>query len=203
MSVPKIMFRYAYPLDEDRRSLFKNKNFGNYPEMQVVRDKTVEWQKLWDEFNIDNKIVKRIIELTGITLSRDIEVYVIGDGLTAMSTPFILPIMTQGSPRTNDGFIEVVVHELTHIFISSSDNNPRVKDYWQFLRETYKNEAVKTQNHIMIYAVVETILEEIFDKDKMRELIQVKNPEYQRAIDIVDEKSPELIIKEFKKLTSN
>ena len=111
--------------------------------------------------------------------------------------------MTQGSPRTNDGFIEVVVHELTHIFISSTDDKPQVKNYWHFLRETYKDEAVKTQNHIMVYAVVETILEEIFGKEKMRELIKVKNPEYQRAIDIVDEKSPIVIIEEFKKLTSN
>ncbi|MBI2627255.1 MAG: hypothetical protein HYW77_03390 [Parcubacteria group bacterium] len=203
MFIPKVIFLYAYPLDGNRRSLFKNKNFGNYPEMQTVKDKVGEWQKLWDKFNSDDKMVKRIIELTGVALSHDINVYVIGDGLTAMSTPFILPIMTQGSLRTNDGFIETVVHELTHIFISSTDDKPQVKNYWQFLRKTYKDEAVKTQNHIMVYAVVETILEEVFGKEKMRELIQIKNPEYQRAIDIVDKKSPAVIIEEFNKLTGN
>ena len=54
----------------------------------------------------------------------------------------------------------------------------------------------------MVHAVVHTILTEIFDKTKMRELINVTNPEYQRAIDIVDEQSPGKVIKEFKELTN-
>ena len=51
MFIPKIKFRYAYPLDQERRILFKNKNFGDYPVKELVIEKVEEWQKIWNKFN--------------------------------------------------------------------------------------------------------------------------------------------------------
>ncbi len=196
--IPKIIFRYAYPLDEDRRRLFKSKNLGDFPDRKTVEVKAREWQIVWDEFNQEDKIIRRMVELLGVSLSSYCEIYIFGNGLTPMSTPFIIPIMAEDGLRTNENLIGLVVHELSHKFASTEKS----EKYWQEINSKYKEEPVKTQNHIIVYAIIEIVLSEIFGKDRMRELIKANSPDYQKAIEIVDDVGPEDLIKEFRNLTN-
>jgi len=139
-----------------------------------------------------------MVELLGVSLSSYCEIYIFGNGLTPMSTPFIIPIMAEDGLRTNENLIGLVVHELSHKFASTEKS----EKYWQEINSKYKEEPVKTQNHIIVYAIIEIVLSEIFGKDRMRELIKANSPDYQKAIEIVDDVGPEDLIKEFRNLTN-
>ena len=39
MKIPKLYFKYAYPLDNERRQLFANKNLGEYPPFEIIKNK--------------------------------------------------------------------------------------------------------------------------------------------------------------------
>lgn len=201
MYIPKVIFKYAYPFDQGRRRLYKEKQLGDYPEADEVRKWVEEYRQIWSDYNKGDKIIKRIIELLGVTYPRDIEAYVFGTGMNPMSTPLLIPTVRKIGENSAEQFIELLVHELTHIFAASRDENPRVGKYWQEIREKYKDEPVLVQNHLIVYAVVEIILAEIFGKKKMRELIKVEDKDYQRSIELTDELGPNELIEEFKRLT--
>lgn len=201
MQIPKIIFKYAYPFDQNRRNLYKEKDLGNYPDTDQVRRRVDEYRNVWADFNKDDKIIKRIIEILGVSYPRDIEVFVFGTGMQPMSTPLLIPITGKRGDYTGDQFIELIVHELIHIFATGTQENPRLRNYWKVARETYKDEPVLVQNHLIVYAVVDFILTELFGREKMKELIEVESPDYQRAIEITEKLGPEKIIEEFKSLT--
>ena len=201
MNIPKVIFKYAYPFDQNRRDLYKERGWSDYPVTDQVRKRVEEYEALWADFNKDDKIIKRIIEFLGVNYPRDIEAYVFGTGMQPMSTPFLIPIIGKRGNYTGDQFIELIVHELIHIFAAGTQENPKLKNYWKIIRETYKDEPVLVQNHLIVYAVVETILTELFGKEKMKELIKVDSPEYQRSIELTEQLGPEKIIDEFKNLT--
>ncbi len=199
MFIPKVIFRYAYPFDEERRQLFLKKDLGSYPDGDIVRERANEWQSVWNSFNENDKTVRRLAELCGNTYPHDIEVYVFGDGMNPMSVPFLIPIMRRrGAERTNEELIEITVHELAHNFISVPENR-KASDV---LRSPYQDESISTKNHLLVYALVQIILSEIFGEEKMRILINLEDTNYQRAIDIVDEVGPENILQKFREAKS-
>lgn len=129
-------------------------------------------EKIWDEINKDDKVFKLLIETIGVNIPRDLEVYIIGTGLHTMSTPFIMPIVRRGEIKvTKDQFIETIIHEIIHRFIGCVvdvvgivENNRDVKKYWKIISKEYKDETVLTQNHVLVYAVLEIALLELFGK---------------------------------------
>lgn len=201
MNIPKIIFKYAYPFDQNRRNLYKERSWPDYPDAEQVRKRVEEYEAIWADFNKDDKIIKRIIELLGVSYPRDIEAYVFGTGMQPMSTPLLIPLSGKKDSYTDDQFIELIIHELSHIFAAGTQENPRLKNYWKTIRESYKDEPILVQNHLIVYAVVEIVLTELFGKEKMKELIKVESPDYQRSIELTEELDPEKIIDEFKSLT--
>lgn len=199
MNIPKLHLKYAYPLDRERRQLFADKNFGNYPSVEEVKNKVSEWKKIWNEINKDDKVFKLLIKTIGVNLQRDLEMHIFGAGLNAMSNPLIMPIVSRGGKNlTDDQFIETVIHEVVHRFVSNSENNTNIEKYWETIREEYKNETILTQNHIIVYTVLEIILSELFGTERLKDFINPKHPEYQRAIAIVAEKGVENLVKHFR-----
>jgi len=202
MTIPKLHLKYAYPLDGERRKLFADKNFGDYPSIEEVRNKVGEWKKLWSDINKDDKIFKLLIKTIGVTLPRDLEMYIFGTGLNAMSSPLIMPIIGRnGKKFTADEFIEIVIHEIIHRFVGDLENNGNIEKYWKTIREEYKDETILTQNHIIVYAVLEIVLSELFGKDKLKDFINSENPkhpEYQRAVATVAKKGARNLVKQFR-----
>jgi len=45
MTIPKLHFIYAYPLDVGRRQLWSDKNYGYYPSIEEIQNTIIEWKK--------------------------------------------------------------------------------------------------------------------------------------------------------------
>jgi hypothetical protein len=60
MNIPKLHLKYAYPLDRERRKLFADKNLGDYPSVEEVKNTVSEWKKIWSEINNDDKVFKLV-----------------------------------------------------------------------------------------------------------------------------------------------
>lgn len=197
--IPKLHFKYAYPLDRNRRQLFEEKNSGPYPSIEDVKAKIGEWRKVWDDLNADDRIFKLLIEITGVNLPRDLELCIYGAGLGAMSYPLIMPIARKnGEVIADDKFIRTAIHEIIHRLVADPENNAGVKEYWRAIKQEYAVESILTQNHIIVYAVLGKVLGEVFGKEKANGLMHSKTPDYERAIAIVAEKGAENLIEQFR-----
>src|SRR3989344_1932392 len=131
MTIPKLHLKYAYPLDTERRQLFADKNFGDYPSVEEVKSKVSEWKKIWSEINKDDKVFKLLIKTIGVNIPKVLEMHIFGAGLNAMSNPLIMPIVGRGGKKFNDNeFIETAIHEVIHRFVGDSQNNANIENYW-------------------------------------------------------------------------
>lgn len=199
MNIPKLLFYYAYPFDGGRRRLFLEKGLGLYPSRKEVMQKVGEYRALLEEVNKDDRVIKLLVEKSGTTLPRDLEVWVFGAGMNAMSSPFLVPAFKKvGVPFTRNQLIEMFIHETTHRFVGNSENNVGLIDYWKAVREEYANESSTTQNHIIVYALLSVVLRELFGDESLKDFINPNDPDYKRAVEIVAEKGAENLVKQFK-----
>lgn len=200
--IPQVVFKYAYPLDRNRRELYKQKELGRYPSQQRVKEEVNIWRKLWAEINEDDTVIKKIIDITGIIYPRDIEAFVIGGGMRAMSTPLILPV-TSLENRGESKRTELIIHEILHRFVGDREAVPRVGNYWDKVREKWADESKLTQNHIIIYALLIRILGDLTPDIDVKNTIHKEATNYFRALEIAREEDPDTIIAEFRELTDN
>lgn len=194
MEIPKVKFIYAYPFDVGRRNLYSERNLGYYPSIEEIKEKMSHWEKLWNETNANDKIILKLIELTKRTPERSLECYVFGGGINPMSTPFLMPIMSKDKVRSDEKFIDTMIHEILHIFVSGASK------YFEMIRSKYSKELVLTHNHIIIYAFLEKIYLDMFNS-KPVDFGTTGLPEgYLKAIEIVKEVGYENLIKEYQEL---
>lgn len=191
MQIPKVKFIYAYPLDNSRRSLYTVRNLGYYPSFEEIKEKMSLWEKLWNDANENDKIILRLTELTKKTPERSLECFIFGGGINAMSTPFLMPIMRRDKIRSDEMFIDTMIHEILHIFVAGSSK------YFEMIRNKYSEEAVSTHNHIIIYAFLEKIYLDMFNSKPVDYSATDLPVEYSRAIEIVREQGYENLIQEY------
>lgn len=183
------------------RKLFADKLEGEYPYMKEIYESIQKWQRIWNEINEDNKVIRRITEIIGITHPRDIEAFIIGGGLKVMSHPLILPVTsTRGVGSRKQ--IELILHEILHVIIGNSQENKDLKKYWNEVGEKYPEESKTTQNHIIIYAVLTKLLAEIIPDTDIKDLISADWTDYHRALEIAREEGPDEVIVEFRRLVN-
>lgn len=111
-----------------------------------------------------------------------------------MSTPFLIPLLDRdGKERSDEKIIDLVIHELLHIFLVTDNRR-----YWETVREKYSTEEMVCVNHIVLYAMMFVLYKEVFQKqpiDFCRENLPIG---YARAIEIVNQTGADLIIKEYR-----
>jgi hypothetical protein len=198
VTYPKLYLKYAGPLDEDRRALFLKKNLGFYPSPTEIKDVLQEWQETWNTINANDRVFHLLTSITGVTLTHDLEMYIFGTGLPAMSKPLMIPIIGKGDRKfTVNDFTELIIHELIHRFVGDVENNPGITSYWQQIRQEYSGESIKTQNHIIVYAVLEETISQLFDEESISSYINPPNQEYQVAVDIMRQKGRHALIQQF------
>jgi hypothetical protein len=193
MNIPSVTFIYAYPLDSGRRDLFEKKKFGPYPSFEEVRETKEHWERLWQKTDRDSVVIQKLIDVTHRVPRRALECFVYGRGLDAMSAPFLMSTVDgNGVGRSDKNFIETTIHELLHIFATTDTT-----DYWSMIREKYSQESRSTQNHIVIYAMLAKICQDLFHQ-MPQDFSRTDLPEgYKRAIDIVKDTGYEQIIAEY------
>lgn len=197
MNSLEVTFIYAYPLDVGRRRLFEEKSLGTYPSLKEVRETARRWEGLWKEVNKDNRVMEKVAEVSHRVPTRALECFVFGGGLNPMSTPFLMPVMARGgSMRTDENFVQTMIHELLHIFVTTDTDS-----YWTMVREKYASETPLTQNHIVIFAMLARVYQDLFGHmppDFSKEDL----PEgYAQAIKIVKEAGYGQVIAEYDVLT--
>ena len=88
--------------------------------------------------------------------------------------------------KNKNDFIDTLIHELIHQIIIQ--NREELKPYRKFLRKKFKNDSTVTQNHILLYAILEELHPLLFENQKRwnREVKRVStNPDYKRALEIL------------------
>lgn len=196
MNPPKVLFIYAYPLDQGRRALFEKNGLGKYPTIEEVQTRIKFLSQLWDEIENKHEIIKLLIELTGRTPERSLECFVYGMGLGAMSAPLLIPThKANAEVNSNEIFIETVIHELLHIFVTTQN-----KEYWEAVQKQYRNENPLCQNHIIVYAFLADICKKLFDATPLDFSHEELPPDYTKAINFVKEIGYEKLIEEYRSL---
>lgn len=195
MNLPKLSFIYAYPLDLELRQSFEERG-QVYPSQDEIRDVMKRWETMWQEANIQYDILKKLAVITERIPERNLECFIFGRGLKAKSTPFMLPIWNRQQEQWSDNkFIDLMIHELLHIFLAT-DNTV----YWQGVREKYANEEPVTQNHILLYAMLNQIYQDIWKTDPMDFSRDNLPLGYARAIELVKQKGYKELIEEYRVL---
>lgn len=165
-----------------------------YPSIQQVREGVERISELWNECNDKNQLIEIISKLTNRLPERNLECFIFGRGLSPMSTPFLIPLLDRdGKERSDEKIIDLVIHELLHIFLVTDNRR-----YWETVREKYSTEEMVCVNHIVLYAMMFVLYKEVFQKqpiDFCRENLPIG---YARAIEIVNQTGADLIIKEYR-----
>ena len=194
MTPLKLSFIYAYPLDRGRRGLFEEKGL-TYPSMEEVSNVLKHWEVLWIDTNAEKNILATLAELTGRVPERNLECFVFGAGLGAMSTPFLLPIWNKaGEQWSDEKFIDLVIHELLHMFLVTNN-----EQYWGSLKAKFSEEEPVCRNHILLYAMLYEIYQKLFNKEPIdfgRDNLPLG---YARAVQLVRETGYKELIAEYQK----
>ena len=164
--------------------------------MEVIKATLHQWEDLWTETNDRENIIFHLSEITGRIPERNLECFVFGAGLQAMSTPFLLPIWNKsGELWSNEKFIDIVIHELLHIFLVT--NNDRYKEH---LVQKFTDEEPLTQNHVFLYAILYELYHVIFKKEPIDFGRDNLPPGYARAVELVREIGYKELITEYRSL---
>jgi hypothetical protein len=197
MSIPRVSFIYAYPLDRGRRKYYEDNNLGEYPTTKEVGDTIEHWKNLWAELDETYKIVEKLSEVSGRVPERNLECFVFGGDLNAMSTPFLMPVLNKkGERRSDEMFIQTMIHELLHIFVTTN-----TKRYWGEVQSIYAEEEAICQNHIIVYAMLYEVYQQLFNKEPIDFSRDNLSLGYLRAIELVKQHGHTKLIDEYRSLT--
>lgn len=195
MNLPKLSFIYAYPLDVELRRSFEERD-QIYPSQDEIRKVMQRWKAIWQEQNERNNILEKLSEITRRVPARNLECFIFGRGLTPKSTPFMLPVWNRQQEQWSDSkFVDLMIHELLHIFLAT-DNEV----YWKEVQEKHVHEEPVTQNHILLYAMLNHIYQDIWHTEPIDFSRDNLPPGYARAIEIVKKQGYNKIIQEYKAL---
>jgi hypothetical protein len=173
--------------------LYEERKLGAYPSSEEVKTIMGQWRRKWEEVNHDGHAIAKMMEITKRTPTRALECFVFGGGLDPMSTPFLMPVITpKGALRTDEDFVQTMIHELLHIFLATN-----TKAYWTMAREKYSDKDPITQNHIIVFAMLGKIYQDLFgylppdfENEDLRE-------GYKQAMKIVTDRGYEELVSEY------
>jgi hypothetical protein len=186
----KVKFIYAYPFDVGRRKIAEERGI-DYPSFKEIIKVKSHWEELWAKFEEDNKILDLIQALTKRVPDRSLECFIVGGLINPMSTPFIMPVLGRDGNHSEEQFIDTMIHEILHIFVSGA------REYFTFVDDKYSEESKLTKNHIIIYAMLEKIYTDIFNSKPLDYSRDDMPQGYARAIEIVKEEGLSSIIEEY------
>lgn len=195
MTIPKLTFIYAYPLDNELRRSFIERG-QMYPNTAEIHEVITRWEKIWDDANNQYNLLERLRDITERAPERNLECFIFGRGLTPKSTPFMIPIWNRQQERWSDKkFVDLIIHELLHIFLVTNN-----KSYWNHVKEKYAEEESVTQNHILIYAMLYQLYQDIWQEEPLDFGRNNMPSGYARAIEIVREIGYIKLIEEYKEM---
>ncbi len=192
-----LQFIYAYPLDNELRRSFEERG-QVYPAREEIKEVMQRWKSIWQEESSKHNLLEKLADITKRVPERNLECFIFGRGLTPKSTPFMLPIWNRNQEQWSDKkFIDLMIHELLHIFLVTNNDQ-----YWASVREKYTDEAPVTQNHILLYAMLYQIYQDVWQTEPIDFNRDNLPPGYARAIELVKEIGHKEIITEYEQFTA-
>lgn len=194
----QIFLQYAFPLDQDRRELAETRGVA-YPSISEVQASIEQWNVIWNEVNVNQRVLNRLSELTRAVLPYPIEANVIGGMFRPMSRPFILVTHDQkGRPISKEDFLHTCIHEIIHRYISENQRtDERIQAYWKMVAEEYPQETQITRVHILVYAFLAIVLPEFCGESTWVACQQITNPSYIRALELMKTKGAQACVTAF------
>ena len=165
--------------------------------MGEVKETIQRWSNLWLETDNSHNLIEKMIEITGKTPDRALECFVYGADLNAMSTPFLMPVLNRkGQLWSDEMFLQTIIHELLHIFVTTNS-----EWYWNEVQIIFAKESVVCRNHIIVYALLYEIYQQLFNTEPADFSRDNLSPGYMRAIELVKEFGHRYLIEEYQRLT--
>ena len=199
--IPKIRFRYSEVFDRGYR---KNIHTGKmleeegkeYPSERKIESYIKKVEKVWKKQ--EKEILQEIANITKFEWKeKEIICYIIGAG-RSFSDPLTIKVFDD-----ERDFIDTLVHELIHNFFGQ---NKEKYDRWKKYRaKKYKAENPATITHIVLHALHYKIYQKLFSekriKEEIRRIKERKMQDYLRSWEIVEQETPDAIIKKFHEVT--
>jgi|GEM_PF-783160 len=196
MKTPKVIFKYSRIYDE----IWKNgwlakarQKIEKYPSPDKTLNYLKEVEKLWRKE--EKRVFQELAKITNLKWkTKGIDCYLVGK-----CTPFSYPLTMPVYEKSQDFFIDVLVHELIHnIFIQNQEETNKA---FQYFRKKYKKESWKTQIHIPLHAIHSHIYYSFFNENRLKKDIEFMSsyPDYRKAWEIVQKNGYQNIINEFVK----
>lgn len=204
MYLPKVRISYAYPLDNEKRGLFAETKWREYPEFEKINETIVELRVMWSEVNKDDKIIKALTDIFGFAPEWDIEAFVIGDGVTPMSQPLIISIQNKDGFHSIDRLIEILIHEICHLFAAAPMSNEVIREkamhYFDDIFKEYSEQTPVMRHHLIVHAVLIEIYSTLFDSRYLSFLRRVETTyeEYRKSFEEVERIGPKKVIEKYR-----
>lgn len=192
-----VTFIYAYPLDNELRRSFEDRG-QVYPARDEIKEVMLCWKAIWHEENDKHNLLDRLTDITNRIPERNLECFIFGRGFTPKSIPFMLPIWNRNQEQWFDEkFINLMIHELLHIFLVTDNDF-----YWKSVPEKYLSEEPVTQNHILLYAMLYQLYQDIWQTEPIDFYRNNLPSGYARSIELVKEIGHKEILSEYEQFTA-
>ncbi len=189
MNYPKVIFKYSWIYDQTWQEGLIGKKSKKYPSPEQILNYIKKVEKTW------RKEEKRVLlELSKITRlkwkTKLIDCYVVG-----ICRPFSEPLTMRIYEKHPDRFIDVLTHELIHNLFKQ--NFKRTKKAHEYINKRYREESIKTKNHIFLHAVHSCIYRKFFNGKRLKRDVDFPRRDYQKSWAIVQKEGYKNIINEF------
>lgn len=145
-------------------------------------------EKQWKK--IERRAFNAIAKASGLKWKTPIiDCYVVTAKTYSFSSPLTLSIKKDMKLQ-----IEILIHELVHNIVVQNMDLVRVK----LMHEKYGKYGMKTKIHVLVHAILEQTLLQLFSKQRVNKHIRWYDdkPAYKLAWDIVEQEGSKRIIKE-------
>jgi hypothetical protein len=192
--IPKVEFVYSYPYDMSLFSLARKKWNRRYVKLTERRIK--KFEKAWRK--VERKVFSEMVKATGFRWrEKKITCFIVNIG-SCFSYPLTVRIVGRKKRMmSNEELIDILVHELIHVFIISNGIHKTEKPWYGFGQE-----ARGTKTHIYVHALHEHLYLKLFGKKRLKKDIEkakfldkVIQPGYSRAWEIVEQYGHENLLK--------
>lgn len=200
-----ISFKWSWIYEQMYHAIGLTENFDYEGTKKYIDDYLKEIKNKWKDIELD--VFNLVEEFSGLKWKdKNITCYVIKRSKNMpISDPLTIPIEFEEEKGdiftlTKNRFIDMLIHELIHLFLEQ--NNFETNNYFNNIFELYKEEEFETILHLIVHAIHKKIILNLFDEERLNKEIEMSSfyPAYKRSWEIVNSKTAEKVINEFKKL---
>lgn len=200
-----ISFKWSWIYEQMYHASGLAENFDYEKTKEYVDDYLEKIRNQWGK--IESNIFDLIEKFSGLKWkNKDITCYIIKRSKKMpISDPLTISIEFEDDegnifPLTENRFIDMLIHELIHIFLEQ--NESETNNYFNNIFELYKDEEFETILHLIVHAIHKKIILNLFDEKRLNTEIEMSGfyPAYKKSWEIVNNKTAEEIINEFRNL---